>query len=276
MTSKSPVRSCDDVDEESLSYAEIKALCAGNPHIKEKMELDIEVAKLRLLKSEHQSQRYRLEDDLRLNFPKNIERYKGLVEGFKADISRLETNTHRTEEGISPMVIGDKTYTDRGEAGEALLTIVKDIRMSATDKIGSYRGFDMYSSFDSFEKVFRLDLKGSMTHTTNMGADPSGNITRINNTFDKIPDRLRAVETQIAVIQQQIESAKVELYRPFAHEVELTEKSSRLAVIDALLNMDENPEVDSVQPKSESQGLLEAAKLTSHFDNPRRKRDDAR
>ena len=108
MTSKSPVRSCDDVGDEALSYAEIKALCAWNPHIKEKMQLDIEVAKLRLLKSEHQSQRYRLEDDLRLSFPKNIERHKGYIEGFKADMSRLETNTHRTEEGISPMVIGKK------------------------------------------------------------------------------------------------------------------------------------------------------------------------
>jgi hypothetical protein len=242
MTSKSPVRSCDDVDDEALSYAEIKALCAGNPHIKEKMQLDIEVAKLRLLKSEHQSQQYRLEDDLRLNFPKNIERYKGFIEGFNADMARLEQSTHRTEEGISPMTIGGKVYTDRGEAGEALIAFVKDTGTTDSTKIGSYRGFDMYSSFDSFQKEFKLDLKGAMTHNTFLGADPSGNISRINNAFDKIPERLKSVETQLAATQQQIGSAKAELDKPFSQEAELAEKSARLAALDALLNMDDKPE----------------------------------
>jgi hypothetical protein len=184
MTSKSPVRVCDDVDEQELSYAEIKALCAGNPHIKEKMNLDIEVAKLKLLKSEHQSQHYRLQDDLLKNFPKKIEAAKGHIEGFKADMARLEINTHRTEEGISPMTIGTNTYTDRGEAGAALLEACKGITTTDAVKIGSYRGFDMLISFDSFNKVFNCSMKGSMTHTTALGNDSFGNITRINNTFD--------------------------------------------------------------------------------------------
>ena len=139
MTSKSPVRSCDDVDEDALSYAEIKALCAGNPHIKEKMQLDIEVARLKLLKADHQSQQYRLQDDILKNFPSRIESAKANIAGFKADIQRLENNTHKTEEGISPMKIGDKIYTDRGEAGIALLEACKDIKTSATTHIGSYR-----------------------------------------------------------------------------------------------------------------------------------------
>jgi len=165
MTSKSPVRSCDDVDEDALSYAEIKALCAGNPQIREKMELDIEVAKLRLLKGNHQSQQYRLQDDLLTNFPKKIETAKGNIEGFKRDTERLETNTHKGEEGISPMTIGDKTYTDRSEAGAALLETCKSITSTVPEKIGSYRGFDMLISFNSFEKEFKVDMKGSMTHT---------------------------------------------------------------------------------------------------------------
>ena len=242
MTSKSPVRSCDDVDEQELSYAEIKALCAGNPHIKEKMQLDIDIAKLKLLKSEHRSQHYRLQDDLLKNFPKRIEAARGHIEGFKADMTRFETNTHKTEEGISPMTIGDKVYTDRGEAGAALLEGCKKITTTEPVKIGSYRGFDMLISFDSFNKEFICSMKGSMTHTTALGNDRSGNITRINNTFDKIPQRLQSSEAQLQTIYGQIESAKAELAKPFAFEAELGEKTARLAELDTMLNMDGRPE----------------------------------
>jgi hypothetical protein len=241
MTSKSPVRSCDDVDEQELSYAEIKALCAGNPHIKEKMNLDIDVAKLKLLKSEHQNTHYRLQDDLLKNFPQRIETAKGHIEGFKADMARLESNTHRTEESISPMTIGDKVYTDRGEAGAALLEVCKGITTTEQTKIGSYRGFDMLISFDMFNKEFKCDMKGSMTHTAMLGNDSFGNITRINNAFDKIPQRLQSSEVQLQMLYEQVENAKTELQRPFPHEQELADKTARLAELDTMLNMDENP-----------------------------------
>ncbi|MDL2233176.1 hypothetical protein LJC63_06305 [Ruminococcaceae bacterium OttesenSCG-928-L11] len=247
MTSKSPVRSCDDVDEESLSYAEIKALCAGNPAIKEKMNLDIEVSKLKLLKSEHQSQRYRLQDDLLQNFPKRIEAAKVHIVNFKADIERLETHTHRSEESISPMTIGDKTYTDRGKAGAALLEACKEIKTTEPVKIGSYRGFDMLISFDSLHKTFHIDMKGNMAHGADLGDDSYGNITRINNAFDKIPQRLQSVEAQLQTLYSQVENAKAELERPFPLEAELAEKSERLSELDAMLNMDEHGDSEQEQ-----------------------------
>ena len=246
MTSKSPVRSCDDVDEDSLSYAEIKALCAGNPAIKEKMQLDIEVAKLKLLKADHQSQQYRLQDNLLTHFPKRIEESKGFIAGFQADISRLETHTHKSEEGISPMIIGDKTYTDRGEAGAALLTACKGITSTTPTKIGSYRGFDMLISFDSLNKQFNMAMKGAMTHTAYLGDDAFGNITRINNAFDKIPQRLQSVEAQLQTLYDQTENAKTELDKPFVFEAEFAEKSARLAELDTMLNMDEQSETPQI------------------------------
>jgi hypothetical protein len=242
MTSKSPVRSCDDVDEDALSYAEIKALCAGNPHIKEKMQLDVEVAKLKLLKSDHQSQQYRLQDDLLTNFPKRISESKGFIESFNMDLQRLETHKHSSEEGISPMTIGNKIYTDRGEAGAALMESFKGINTTTTAKIGSYRGFDMLLSFDTINKQFNLAMKGSMTHTVNLGDDAFGNITRINNAFDRIPQRLQSVEAQLQTLYDQTENAKAELEKPFAFETEFAEKSARLAELDSMLNMDEAPE----------------------------------
>jgi len=242
MTSKSPVRACDDVDEQELSYAEIKALCAGNPHIKEKMNLDIDVAKLKLLKSEHKSQQYRLQDDLLKNFPRRIEKAKEYIEGFKADMERLETNTHRTEEGISPMAIGDEIYTDRGEAGKALLEACRQVTTTVPVKIGTYRGFDLLISFDSFTREFGCSMKGSMTHTAVLGYDSFGNITRINNAFEKIPQRLLSSEAQLQTLFEQMESAKSELAKPFAFESELAEKTMRLTELDAMLNMDEQPE----------------------------------
>ena len=242
MTSKSPVRSCDDVDEDALSYAEIKALCAGNPHIKEKMQLDVEVAKLKLLKADHQSQQYRLQDNLLVHFPKRIEGAKGHIAGFIADIARLETNTHKSEEGISPMTIGGKTFTGRSEAGAALLEACKSIKSTESAKIGIYRGFDMSISFDSFNKEFNIAMKGDMTHTTALGNDASGNVTRINNAFDKIPQRLQSSEAQLQTLYDQMENAKAELEKPFPFEAEFVEKTARLAELDAMLNMDEQPE----------------------------------
>ena len=206
------------------------------------MQLDIEIAKLKLLKADHTSQQYRLQDDLLVNFPKRVEGVKGHLAGFNADIARLETNTHKTEEGISPMTIGKKTYTDRGDAGAALLEACKTVKTTEKTKIGSYRGFDMSISFDSFTKEFNIDLKGSMTHTAVLGADASGNITRINNVFDKIPQRLHSSEAQLQTLYDQMENARAEFDRPFAFEAEFADKSARLAELDTMLNMDEVPE----------------------------------
>ena len=240
MTSKSPVRSCDDVDGDALSYAEIKALCAGNPHIKEKMNLDIDVAKLRLLKSEHQSNQYRLQDDLLRHFPQRIEKAKADIAGLHSDISRLEINTHTSEEGISPMTVGDTVYTDRGKAGAAILETCKSIDTTSGVKRGSYRGFDMLVSFDIMNKEFVCSMKGSMTHTTTLGNDSFGNITRINNAFEKIPQRLQSAEVYLQTLGEQMENAKTELDKPFAFESELAEKSERLAELDSILNMEDS------------------------------------
>jgi hypothetical protein len=158
-------------------------------------------------------------------------------------MERLEVNTHRTEESISPMVIDGKTYTDRGQAGAALLEACKTIQTTEAFKVGSYRGFDMFLSFDSFNKVFHVAMKGSMTHTATLGDDAGGNITRINNEFDRIATRLKSVEVQLETLYSQQEAAKAELGKPFEKEAELAEKSARLAELDASLDMDRQPDV---------------------------------
>ena len=242
MTSKSPVRSCDDVDEDVLSYAEIKALCAGDPHIKEKMQLETEVSKLKMLKADHQSQQYRLQDNILQHLPIKIESARSHIEGFKSDIIRLESNTHMAEESISPMMIGEITYTDRRQAGAALLKACKGISTSEPTRVGSYRGFNMYISYDKSTNEFKADMKGCMTHTATLGNDSSGNITRINNAFDKIPARLASVEAQLETLYSQQANAKAELGKPFEFEQELTEKSMRLAELDSMLNLDEKPD----------------------------------
>ena len=253
MTSKSPVRACDDVDEESLSYAEIKALCAGNPLIAEKMALDNDVAKLKLLKSQYTNQQYSLQDSVLKTFPARIEAGRSHIEGFKSDMARLESNTHRTEEGISPMVIGNNTYTDRGEAGAALLKACSNVKSTKGEKIGSYRGFAITVSFNTLNKTFQCDLKGAMTHSVELSNDSFGSITRINNSLEKIPDRLRASEVQLETTLSQMESAKNELGKPFALEAEFNEKTARLVELDALLSMDANPETDGKEQGTEGQ-----------------------
>ena len=238
MTSKSPVRTCDDMDEQALSYAEIKALCAGNPLIAEKMGLDVEVAKLKMLKASHQSQQYRLEDNLRLHFPKQIESSKLAIEGYKADITRLEVHTQRVEEGISPMKIGADSYTERKDAGTALVESCRKIKGIGPEKVGEYRGFEIHISFDTMSREYKCQLKGAMTHAVSLGADPSGNIIRIDNALDKIPVTMDKVETKLQSLYSQVENAKVELTKPFAQETELAEKSARLTELDTLLSLD--------------------------------------
>ena len=194
MTSKSPVRSCEDVDETALSYAEIKALCAGNPLIKEKMDLDIDVARLRLLKADHQNQQFKLEDNILKNFPEQIERNKGYLAGFQADLATLGAHPHPAE-GFAGMTVKGDTLTDKDNAGAAILEACKEVKSSEPVEIGTYRGFPMLLSTDGFHH--QLVLKGEMSHKTDLGLDARGNLIRIDNTLAQMPERLTAVQAQL-------------------------------------------------------------------------------
>ena len=242
ITSKSPARTCDDMDADALSYAEIKALCAGNPLIAEKMNLDIEVSKLKMLKADHQSQQYRLEDNLLQKFPGDIERMKSVIAGYKADIARLEANTHKPSEGISPMNIGGNIFVDRKDAGTALMVACKKINVHLPEeKVGEYRGFEVYAS----HSAYKVNLKGALSHGVTIGSDPAGNIQRIDNVIEKLPERLQSLEQGLETIYVQVESAKTELAKPFPHEEELASKSIRLTELDAELSLDTPDETSS-------------------------------
>ena len=239
MTSKSPVRSCDDVDEQALSYAEIKALCAGNPMIKEKMDLDIEVARLKVLKADHQSQQYRMEDKLLKYFPAEIERQTGYIHGFEADIKTIEVNP-QIAEGFCGMDIRGKHYSEKEDAGEWILAACKEVKSSEPVPLGEYRGFQMELSFDSFRHEFDIVLKGAMSHRVALGTDARGNITRLDNALAGVPDKLEKAKEQLSNLYNQQEATKSELGKPFPQEAELTAKSQRLAELDAALNMEDS------------------------------------
>lgn len=237
MTSKSPVRSCEDVDEAALTYAEVKALCTGNPYIKEKMDLDIQVSKLKLLKANHTSQKYRLEDDIAKRFPAQIAEYKGRIAGYKKDISMLAES--KVEDSFE-IKIGGTVYTERKEAGEALIEMCKNTKAFREPlEVGEYCGFKLAVTFDAFDRKFDLNIKGAMTYHMDVGTDPTGNMTRLNNTLGSIENRLEKATTQLANVETQLETAKVEVTKPFKQEQELSEKLNRLNELNALLNMDE-------------------------------------
>ena len=238
MTSKSPVRSCEDIDETALSYAEIKALCAGDARIKEKMDLDIDVARLKLMKANHQSQQYRLEDNLLKHFPEQIEQSKGFIEGFKADLKTLSEHPH-PEGGFAGMTVRNDFLTDKENAGAALVDIFKDVKGLDPVPVGSYRGFDMSLSLENFGKEYILTLKGKMTHRVTLGSDPRGNLTRIDNVLNGIERRLVTAQERLDALYIQVESAKSELGKPFPQEEELRTKSARLAELNAELNVDD-------------------------------------
>lgn len=238
MTSKSPVRSAEDVDEQALSYAEIKALATGNPYIKEKMDLDVAVSKLKLLKQNHLSQKYALEDKIVKFYPQEIKRYEERIEGYKSDIERAKENTFLNADNFSKMVIEDVSYDEKKSAGSAILEACKAMTSPDPKPIGSYRGFTMELSFDSFSKEYVLTLVGSLRHSTPLGADIFGNITRLDNLIASMPERLSACEERLADTKTQLENAKAEVERPFPQEQELSEKTARLAELNALLDMD--------------------------------------
>nr|WP_243422874.1 SNF2-related protein [Pseudoflavonifractor phocaeensis] len=237
MTSKSPVRSCDDVDETALSFAEIKALCAGDPRIKERMDLDVEVSRLKLMKADHQSKQYRLEDQLLKYFPQEIETNKGYIQGFEADLETLAAHPH-PKDGFAGMEIRGDILTDKENAGAALLDACKEVKGSDPVQIGTYRGFTMSVEFSAWKQEYTLLLKGQMTHRATLGTDPRGNLTRIDNALAQMTQRLESVQNQLSNLYQQQAAAKEEVGKPFPYEDELKSKSARLVELDTLLNID--------------------------------------
>ncbi len=238
MTSKSPVRSAEDIDETALSYAEIKALCTGNPHIKEKMDLDIDVQRLKLLKANHLSQRYALEDQIIKVLPQKIASFEQRIEGYTADMNRLKENPHTNADGFSPMEVEGTVYTDKKAAGSAILAACKAMTSPDPVPLGQYRGFAMELSFESFSKEYRITLKGSLHHTTGLGTDIFGNILRLDNLLGSMEERLIACREQLENANVQLANAKVEVEKPFPQEDELKTKSARLDELNILLNMD--------------------------------------
>ena len=261
MTSKSPVRSCDDVDETALSFAEIKALCAGDPRIKERMDLDVEVSKLKLMKADHQSKQYRLEDQLLKYFPEEIEKHKGFIQGFEADLETLAAHPH-PEDGFAGMEIRGDTLTDKENAGAALLDACKEVKGSEPVQIGSYRGFAMSVEFSAWKQEYTLLLKGQMTHRASLGTDPRGNLTRIDNALSQMPQRLEAAKAQLDNLYQQQAAAKEEVGKPFPYEDDLRVKSARLVELDTLLNLDGRgrSQPESVIAKSARPSVLDSLK----------------
>ena len=244
MTSKSPVRSAEDVDEQALSYAEIKALASGNPLIKEKMDLDIEVTKLKLLKSSHLSQRYSMEDAISKTFPKSIAETQERLAGYGADIAAVKAHTAPNEDGFSPMTLAGKVYTEKKAAGAELLVMCQNMLTPEAMQIGSYRGLTLELSFDSFSQEYRLTIIGQLRHVVTLGTDVFGNIQRMDNLLESLPLKEQACREKLSDLHNQLETAKVEVLKPFPREEELQAKLARLEELNALLNMDKRePEV---------------------------------
>ena len=242
MTSKSPVRSCEDVDEAALTYAEVKALATGNPYIKEKMDLDIQVSRLKLMKANHTSQIYRLEDNIAKNYPKQIEILQERIRGFQTDMETVRKNLPADKDNFS-MKVGNRIFTDKKEAGTAILAMCQEMdSLQQTVEIGEYAGMKMKVTFDSFNRKFVMSLKGELSHNFELGSDAFGNITRLHNVLDGMAGKLSEAETKLNNVTHQLETAKLEVQKPFPAEEELKEKMERLAELDALLNMDEKDE----------------------------------
>ena len=260
MTSKSPVRSCEDIDEAALSYAEVKALATGNPYIKEKMDLDIQVSKLKLLKANHTSQRYRLEDNIAQHYPKQIATMKERLAGYRADIQTYEQNKPIDKDSFS-IKIGNRVFTDKKEAGTVLIDMCRNAKQPNTAvAIGEFQGFKMSVTFDSFSSKFTIALKGQLSHEVEIGADPLGNLQRLSNALDAMSGKMADVEQKLANVEHQLETAKVEVTKPFPQEAELSEKLERLAELNALLNMDEKGDsamvMDDDEPENGEQSEL--------------------
>ena len=258
MTSKSPVRSCEDVDEQALSYAEIKALCAGNPLIKEKMDLDVQVAKLKVLKADHQSQKFRLQDKLLTKFPADIQETNAYIAGVKADAQLAAAHPQGKEE-FCGMTIKGVTYDEKKTAGERLVLACSELPNAEEKVIGSYRGFELSLRFDTYRSEYQALLKGQRKYTVPLGTDPLGNIIRLDNSLNSFPERINSAENELATLHQQQAAAQIEVEKPFPQEEELAEKSARLAELNAQLDVDEK----SHEPKQDEEEQEDAPRRPS-------------
>ena len=270
MTSKSPVRSCEDVDEQALSYAEIKALCAGNPLIKEKMDLDVQVAKLKVLKADHQSQKFRLQDKLLTKFPADIQETNAYIAGVKAD-AQLAAAHPQVQEGFCGMTIKGVTYDEKKTAGERLVLACSELPNAEEKVIGSYRGFELSLRFDTFRSEYQAILKGQRRYTVPLGTDPLGNIIRLDNFLNSFPERINSAENELATLHQQQAAAQIEVEKPFSQEEELAEKSARLAELNAQLDVDEkshDPEQDEEEQEDAPRRPSVLAALEEKSDKP--------
>ena len=254
MTSKSPVRSCEDVDATALSYAEIKMLAADNPHIKEKMDLDIQVQKLRLLKSNYLSEKYELEDKIIKYYPTTIARTKETIAGLEKDISLAKEHPKPLEDTFVGIEVKGASYSEKAEGGQKIIDACKEMTSPDPAPLGKYRGFELELSFDTFEKAYQVKIKGNLSRSVSLGTDAIGNITRIDNAIEKIPERLEAKSRELSTLEQQFATAKAEVEKPFDKEEELTEKTNRLNVLNGLLNVDkrENELVDGAPDEGDS------------------------
>ena len=270
MTSKSPVRSCEDVDEQALSYAEIKALCAGNPLIKEKMDLDVQVAKLKVLKADHQSQKFRLQDKLLTKFPADIREANAHIAGLKADAQLAAAHPQGKEE-FCGMTIKGVTYDEKKTAGERLVLACSELPNAEEKVIGSYRGFELSLRFDAFRTEYQALLKGQRKYTVPLGNDPLGNIIRLDNSLNNFPERITAAENELDTLHQQQAAAQIEVEKPFPQEEELAEKSARLAELNAQLDVDEKshePEQDEEEQEDAPRRPSVLAALEEKSDKP--------
>ena len=270
MTSKSPVRSCEDVDEQALSYAEIKALCAGNPLIKEKMDLDVQVAKLKVLKADHQSQKFRLQDKLLTKFPADIQETNAHIAGLKAD-AQLAADHPQGKEEFCGMVIKGVTYDEKKTAGERLVLACSELPNAEEKVIGSYRGFELSLRFDAFRTEYQALLKGQRKYTVPLGTDPLGNIIRLDNSLNNFPERITAAKNELDTLHQQQAVAQIEVEKPFPQEEELAEKSARLAELNAQLDVDEKnhePEQDEEEQEDAPRRPSVLAALEEKSDKP--------
>ena len=249
MTSKSPVRSAEDVDETALTYAEVKALATGDERIKEKMDLEVSVAKLKLVRSNYLTQKYAMEDALIKHFPQEVQKTEGKIAGYRADMERL--SGQQESDDFPGMVLNGISYAEKKDAGVALLETCKAQTSPESKQVGTYRGFDLFLSFDAFTRTFQVALKGTLSHTADLGDDLYGNMQRLDNTLKSMPQRLQKCEQQLSDLHQQMETARVEVQKPFPQELELNEKCARLAELDAELNIDKG--------RSESAAALEDA-----------------
>jgi len=237
MTSKSPMRSCDDVDEQALSYAEVKALCAGDPRIREKMDLDVQVAKLKVLRSDYQNQKYRLEDKLLKHYPEEIQKAKNRIAALKNDAQIADAHP-QDKENFCGMTIKGMVFDEKKAAGERLMLACKEMPNADMMLLGTYRGFELNIRFDSFKNEHQIVLRGELSYPVPLGDDPRGNIVRLDNAIGNFADRIADADAALDSLEQQKQAAEVEIAKPFAQEEELAEKSARLAELDALLNME--------------------------------------